>query len=104
MIYGLKNETINFIQQILASYPEVEKAILYGSRAKGNYRVGSDIDLTLLGDKLNLSILHKIENDFDELFLPYKIDVSLHKQIQNKELLEHIERVGKVFYEILTKN
>jgi type I restriction enzyme S subunit len=99
MMFGLKTETMEAIREVLAKYPEVEKAILYGSRAIGNYRPGSDIDLTLTGEKLNLSILQKIENDLDDLLLPYKIDLSLHKQIQNQELLEHIERVGKVFFD-----
>jgi predicted nucleotidyltransferase len=99
MMFGLKKETIEAIREVLAKYPEVEKAILYGSRAKGNYRPGSDIDLTLIGEKLNLTILQKIENELDDLLLPYKIDLSLHKQIQNKELLEHIERVGKVLFD-----
>jgi predicted nucleotidyltransferase len=98
MIYGLKTETIIAIQEVFGKFPEVEKAILYGSRAKGNYRSGSDIDLTLTGEKLNLTILQKIENELDELYLPYKIDLSLHKHIRNTELLNHIERVGVVFF------
>jgi len=98
-MFGLKTETIQAIREVLAKYPEVEKAILYGSRAKGNYRPGSDIDLTLAGDKLTLTTLQKIENELDDLLLPYKIDLSLHRQIQNKALLEHIERVGKVFFD-----
>lgn len=98
-MFGLKTENIQAIQDVFKKYPEVEKAILYGSRAKGNYRPGSDIDITLIGDKLNLTILQKIENDLDDLLLPYKIDLSLKKQIQNAELLNHIERAGKVFFE-----
>lgn len=98
MMYGLKSETIHAIQEVLARYPDVDKAILYGSRAIGNYRVGSDIDMTLVGDKLNLTTLQKIELELDDLYLPYKIDLSIHKQIQNPELLAHISRVGKVFY------
>jgi type I restriction enzyme S subunit len=108
MMYGLKTQTIQGIQEVFKQYPEVEKAILYGSRAKGNYHPGSDIDLTLIGEQLNLTILQKIENEIDELLLPYKIDLSLHKQIQNAELLEHIKRVGKVFFDknerVQTKN
>lgn len=98
MMYGLKSETIHAIQEVLARYPDVDKAILYGSRAIGNYRVGSDIDMTLVGDKLNLTTLQKIELELDDLCLPYKMDLSVHKQIQNPELLAHISRVGKVFY------
>ncbi len=99
MMFGLKTATISAIQEVLAQYPALKKAILYGSRAKGNYRPGSDIDLTLEGEDLDLSILHKIENDIDELMLPYKMDVSLEKHIKNTDLLEHIKRVGMTFYE-----
>lgn len=98
-MFGLKVHTIQAIQQVFAHYPALEKALLYGSRAKGNYRTGSDIDLTLEGENLNLSTLQKIENDLDELMLPYKIDISLLKHIKNPELLEHIARIGIVFYE-----
>ncbi len=99
MNFGLKTATIQAIQEVFKLHHEVEKAILYGSRAIGNYRPGSDIDLTLAGEKLSLTMLQKIEDELDDLLLPYKIDLSLHKQIENKELLEHIERVGKVFFE-----
>jgi len=99
MMFGLKTETINAIQEVFTNYPEVEKSILYGSRAKGNYRPGSDIDLTLLGEKLTLTILQKIENELDDLLLPYKIDLSVFHQIGNPDLVAHIESVGQVFYQ-----
>ncbi len=97
-MYGLKQETIEAIQNILRKYDKVDRAILYGSRAKGTYRPGSDIDLILEGENLDLTILQKIENELDELFLPYKIDISIRRHIKNPELQEHIQRVGKVFY------
>jgi predicted nucleotidyltransferase len=98
-MYGLKPHIIKAIQDIFSRFPEVQSAVIYGSRAKDNYRNGSDIDLVLKGEKLNLSLLQKIENELDELYLPYKIDLSIYHQINNEDLLEHIERVGKVFYE-----
>ncbi|MBI1317182.1 nucleotidyltransferase domain-containing protein [bacterium] len=98
-MFGLTIATIQAIQGVFKKHTEVEKAILYGSRAKGNYCPGSDIDLTLLGEDLNLTTLHKIENELDDLMLPYKMDLSIQKQIKDKELLEHIERVGKVFFD-----
>ena len=66
---------------------------------KANYLPGSDIDLALEGKNLSLDTLHKIENDIDDLLLPYKMDLSLLRQIQNAALLDHIERVGTTFYE-----
>lgn len=98
MRFGLKIEDILKIQQVLSHHPEVEEAILYGSRAKGNYRNGSDIDLTLKGETLTLNQQFSIENEIDDLLLPYKMDISILQQIQNPDLLDHIERVGKVFY------
>ena len=87
------------MQAVFARYPQVEQAILYGSRAKGTFRNGSDIDLTLKGDALTHRELGKIDMELDDLLLPYKIDLSLFRQIDNPNLIEHIERVGVVFYE-----
>lgn len=98
-MYGLKEIHIKKIQSVFANHGDIEKAILYGSRAKGNYRNGSDIDLTLIGENLNLSELLTLETEVDDLLLPHKTDLSLFHKIENKELLDHINRVGKVFYE-----
>ena len=98
MDIGLNNIDIEKIQSVFALHSEVEKVILYGSRAKGTFKPASDIDLTLVGKKLNLTIQQKIENELDDLLLPYKFDISIYHQIANNELVEHIERVGKLFF------
>ncbi len=99
MMFGLKEATINQIHSILEKYTQIEKAILYGSRAKGNFRNGSDIDLTLVGGpELTLKILYRLMDDIDDLLLPYLFDLSLYHMIQDQEVREHIERKGKVFY------
>lgn len=72
--------------------------VLYGSRAKGNYRQGSDIDLCIKANSWNERKLLSLENEIDDLLLPYKIDLSLYHQIENMALIDHINRVGKVFY------
>ncbi|MEL6385494.1 MAG: nucleotidyltransferase domain-containing protein [Cyanobacteria bacterium J06626_18] len=97
--FGLKQSTIDQINAVFARYPSVEKAIIYGSRAKGNYRKGSDIDLTLVGAKLKSSQLALIWLEMDDLLLPYLMDISLLRQIDNPDLIEHINRVGVTFYE-----
>lgn len=98
MQFGLKPDTISRINSVFAAHPEIEQAVLYGSRAKGNYRAGSDIDLCLKGEALTLTQLLKIENELDDLLLPYKIDLSLFQSLDNAELIDHIHRVGVVFY------
>lgn len=99
MRFGLKEEVIHQINEVFAGFPQIEKAILYGSRAKGNFKLGSDIDLTLRGDGLTLPIINKILIELDDLLLPYTFDISNFKQIDNPDLIRHIERVGIVFYE-----
>lgn len=98
-MYGLKEIDIKKIASVLENYTAINKAILYGSRAKGNYREGSDIDISLVGDKLNLSMLLRIETELDDLLLPYNIDISIFDKINNQELIEHIKRVGLILYE-----
>ena len=102
MEFGLEITDIKKIQTVFLLHPEVEKVILYGSRAKGNFKPASDIDLVLLGTNLNLTIQQQIESELDYLLLPYKIDLSLYQQISNVELIEHIKRVGKVFFSSAT--
>lgn len=100
--FGLKPEAIAQINQIFLTYPEISKAILYGSRAKGNYKNGSDIDLTLISDRLTHQQLLEIETQIDDLLLPYSIDLSIFNTIDNLDLIEHIDRVGITFYEKTT--
>lgn len=99
MKYGLSNRTLQKIQSVLSHYPQVERAILYGSRATGTYRNGSDIDLTLYGDALTHSILSRIDTELDDLLLPYTIDLSIFDQIDNPVMVEQIQRIGVNFYE-----
>ncbi|MCF7203589.1 nucleotidyltransferase domain-containing protein [Pseudomonas oligotrophica] len=95
---GLKEADLQAIRDTLQRFPGICEAILYGSRAKGDFRPGSDIDLTLKGDHLSHQDLLDIELELDDLLLPYKIDLSLHQHIDNPQLLDHIARVGKSLY------
>lgn len=96
--WGLSSRSIAAIQAVFQRYPAVETAVLYGSRAKGTYRPGSDIDLTLTGP-LTYAQLLEIELELDDLLLPYKIDLSLFHLLDQPDLLAHLARVGQVFYQ-----
>ncbi len=95
----MRQENIDRIKRVFVNFPEIHKAVLYGSRAMGNYQKNSDIDISLIGDGLSLNTLFKIEVEFDNLLLPYNFDVSIFDKIENSDLIEHIKSVGKVFYE-----
>jgi predicted nucleotidyltransferase len=99
MSHGLTDGTVAQIHEVLARFPEVEKALLYGSRAKGNYRPGSDIDLTLTGAGVTQKILAQIQGELEDGPLPYRFDLSILSQLTQADILEHIQRVGVVFYE-----
>lgn len=100
MKFGLKDKDITAISAVFSLYENIDTVLLYGSRVKGNYKPGSNIDLTIDGN-LTFYEQMRLENELDDLLLPYKIDLSVKHKISNPDLLEHIQRVGKVFYQKL---
>ena len=96
---GLTNEEMQELVAALPPQPNIEKAIVYGSRAMGTNRKFSDVDMTLVGKNLSHSDLNQVALKIDDLLLPYEFDLSLYSSLTNKNLLEHIRRVGKVIYE-----
>ncbi|MET0855596.1 MAG: nucleotidyltransferase domain-containing protein [Telluria sp.] len=96
--FGLPPRVLAMLREVFANCPPVTEVRLYGSRAKGDFRPASDIDLSIMDTAVTDAHLMKIENDIDELPLPYSVDLSLFHQINNPELTAHILRVGKVFY------
>jgi predicted nucleotidyltransferase len=98
---GLTKQDMKTIIQVLKEYPEVETAVLYGSRAMGTYQRGSDIDIALKGKKLTSSICSHIHFKLEEeTLLPYFFDITDYQSIKNEKLKDHIDRVGKVIYGI----
>ena len=96
--FGLTEDAIKKITGVFKSHSEVHEVIIYGSRAKGNFKPSSDIDITLKGENINLRLLNQISLNLEELPLPYKFDVSIYDHITNPELLDHIARVGQLLY------
>lgn len=95
--FGLRAGEIERIRSVLAAHPAVEQALVYGSRAKGTHRPGSDLDLVLVGP-VSHEELNQIESELDDLLLPYPLDLSAHARIEKPALLDHIQRVGRVLY------
>ena len=99
MQYGLSAQTLQKIRDVFVRYPQVVEVVLYGSRARGNYKNGSDIDLTLRGGtELTHTLVSRIANDLDDQLLPYTIDLCIFENIHNPEMVEQIERVGVALY------
>lgn len=96
---GLSQATLDKLNSVFLQHKSISSVLVYGSRAKGNYRPGSDIDLTIKGDALEFAELMQIEDQIDDLFLPYTVDLSQYAQLSNIDLIEHIDRVGMVIYD-----
>ncbi len=95
-MYGLTESQRHVIENILARYPKISKAVLYGSRARGDHRTGSDIDLVLFGEDLKGS-LYLIHDELEEA-LPYFIDLTLFDAVRDKALKARIDTEGVLIY------
>ena len=98
MPYGLKDIEIEKICRLFAENERIESVILYGSRAKGNYKPFSDVDITLKGEELTRRDLNFLKISIDDLLLPYQFDISIFKSLKNPDLIDHINRVGIAIY------
>ena len=98
MKFGLRQGLVDKIIEAIASVEEVDQAIIYGSRAKGDYREGSDIDIVIKGKNLSQKELNQVGLALDDLELPYLFDLAIYHHINNDDLKQHIKRVGKILY------
>jgi uncharacterized protein len=96
--FGLPENAIENMSKVFALHPEIDQVVLYGSRAMGNFKPGSDIDLTLVGDEIDLNLLLQVDNEIDDLLLPWMVDLSIFHNLENAELINHIETDGITIY------
>lgn len=97
--HGLSERTVELVSRVFERHPEVQQAILFGSRAKGTFKSGSDIDLALFGAGLTQKSLNRLYEEFDDLPIPYEFSLVIFDEIKDAEVLAHIKRVGAKFYE-----
>lgn len=96
-MFGIYPKSYKEILSIIEDCSSINEVIIYGSRAKGNYKEGSDIDITLKGEVTN-NDLSKLWHKLDDSYIPYKFDISIYTQLKSESLIEHINRVGKTLY------
>lgn len=97
--FGLLDTDLETLISILELYPKVERAIIFGSRAKGNFKHGSDVDIALKGAELNFDNLNQISYHLnEETQMPYMFDVLNYHKISEPTLTEHIDRIGFEIY------
>ena len=96
--FGLSPATLEKLNTVFAQHGAIDSVLIYGSRAKGNFRTDSDIDLTIKGDEIPFAEFMQIEDQIDDLMLPYTVDLSQYYQLENTDLVAHIDRVGVAIY------
>lgn len=96
--FGLTERDMATVSDIFRKAPEIKEVWIFGSRAKGNYKTGSDIDLAIINELANAKIISWLSSEISESSLPYKVDMVYLPDLNNKELSEHIKRVGILFY------
>lgn len=99
MKFGLSDSVIVELQNVFRRHKNISKVLIFGSRAKGNYREGSDIDLVAIGNNLDYSQIIKILTEIDDLELLYSVDLLDYSKIIGTPIGDHINRVGQVFYQ-----
>ena len=97
-IPGLPNEASEQLLMAISAHPQVEQVVLYGSRALGRQRSGSDVDLCILAPEMGLAELLELGAQLDDLLLPWRIDLQLDHLITHEGLRNHIQRAGLVVW------
>ena len=97
--YGLSERDMAEIFRILQSQPEIARVHIFGSRAKGTYHSGSDIDLAIMNEGAGFAVIQRLSEQFSESSLPFVVDLVDYTQLSHAEFKEHIDRVGKLFFE-----
>jgi predicted nucleotidyltransferase len=97
--FGLRDSDINYIVQLMKENPQVDQAILFGSRAMGNFKQGSDVDIALIGDGIDLNTVAHIRYLLEEESpMPYLFDVFDYTHSNHDELKKHVQEFGNIIY------
>ena len=100
MKFGLTEKEIKAIQNVIRQFPQIKKVVIFGSRAMGNFKRGSDVDLAVMG-KADQELAPRVSGLLnEETTLPYRFDIVSYHSISNVELKRHIDEKGMVFYEV----
>lgn len=100
MKFGLSDTVIKDLQDVFRRHANIKKVLIFGSRSKGNYRAGSDIDLAVIGNGIDYNLLLSILCEIDDLELLYSVDLLDYQKKKGTPIGDHIDRVGQVFYEV----
>ena len=95
MKFGLSDADISYIKQVISGFTEIESALIFGSRAMGNFKPGSDIDICIKGKKVTFDTVASLKANLEEMGpMPYLVDVVAYELLESAELQKHIDQYG----------
>ena len=95
MKFGLTEADISYIKQVIAGFKEIESALIFGSRAMGNFKPGSDIDICIKGKGVTYTTVASLKANLEEMGpMPYQVDVVAYDLIETSEIKKHIDQYG----------
>lgn len=98
LCFGLSSDIINTLEGVFSQYPEIERVLIFGSRANGNFKDGSDIDLAILAPTLSDSRFAQLWNQLDELPIVFKMDILHWDRLANQHLRTKVLDEGRVLF------
>lgn len=98
-IFGLTQTQFQLMINAISSFNEIEKVLIFGSRANGNFKPGSDIDLAVFGEKVNRTTINRLSSALEDLPLPFMFDLIDYHELTNESLKEKIDAQGQLFFE-----
>lgn len=96
--FGLRARDMATIQEILKRFPVISSVNIFGSRATGIFRPGSDIDLSIMNEGVDPSALHALKEQFEESSLPYRVEIHYYPTLSDSDFKSSIDKTGKRFY------
>ena len=91
-MYGLSDKLLDEIKYI--KNKTNKKILIFGSRARGDYKENSDIDIAII-DNVSQKEKYEIMDEFDKIDSELKIDLVFIQNIENEMFLDSIKREGK---------
>jgi proline iminopeptidase len=96
--FGLSERIREDLQRVFARYPEVQRVLIFGSRAKGCEQPGSDIDLAVVAPALSEAEFARVWAAIDALPLIFKVDLLHWDRLHDDRLKQKIQAEGRVFF------
>lgn len=95
--FGLSSASYEKLKKLLSEIPEIEQVKIFGSRAMGTHREGSDIDIVLYGKGIDHKLIRKTKIAYENLNLPYQLDLINYDEIDHSDLKVHIDTCSRTF-------